>query len=173
LRDAGLLDAKTSARKVGRRTAEQASDQGPSHNQGTETPNGAPHDAPVRESSPGGSTGTPSPVHPCWTATFPQGVCLATHGSEAAVFCGGMTDSKCPGSDRGMCAFGVEAGAQEVKCLDRVGGVGVPVLFDDVPTLADAEWRGAHADAPREVESSSDLAHGGVHEFEVVGLSEP
>ncbi len=84
-----------------------------------------------------------------------------------------MTDSKCPGSDRGMCAFGVEAGAQEVKCLDRVGGVGVPVLFDDVPTLADAEWRGAHADAPREVESSSDLAHGGVHEFEVVGLSEP
>ncbi len=42
----GLLDAKTSARKVGRRSAEQASDQGPSHNQGTETPNGAPHDAP-------------------------------------------------------------------------------------------------------------------------------
>jgi hypothetical protein len=60
-----------------------------------------------------------------------------------------MTDPKCLGSDRRMCAFGVEAGAQEVKCFDRVGGVGVPVLFDDVLTLADAEGRGAQADAPR------------------------
>ena len=84
-----------------------------------------------------------------------------------------MTDSKCLGSDWGGCVVGVEAGAQEVQCLDRIRGVGVPVLFDDEPPLPDAEWRGAHADAPREVESSSDLAHGGVHEFEVVGLSEP
>jgi hypothetical protein len=70
-------------------------------------------------------------------------------------------------------AFGVEAGAQQVQCLDRGGGVGVPVLFDDVLAIADAEWRGAYADAPREVESSSDLAQGGFYEFEVVGVSEP
>jgi hypothetical protein len=78
-------------------------------------------------------------------------------------------------SDRGVCACGVEAGAQWVQCLDRVGGVSV--LFDDVPALADAEWRGAHADAdadaPGKVEASADLAHGGVYEFEVVGAPEP
>lgn len=28
--------------------------------------------------------------------------------------------------------------------------LGLPMLFDDVPTLAVAEWHGAHADAPRE-----------------------
>ena len=72
-----------------------------------------------------------------------------------------------------MCVLGVEAGAQEVQCLDRVGGVGVPVLFDDVPALADAEWRRAHADALGEVEASADLAHGCVYEFVFVSAPEP
>ncbi len=72
-----------------------------------------------------------------------------------------------------MGAFDVEAGAQEVECLHRVCGVGVRVLFDDVPALPDAEWCGAQADAPRKVESSTDLAHGGVDEFVVRGVSEP
>jgi hypothetical protein len=80
-----------------------------------------------------------------------------------------------PGSDRGVVrrTVGMEARAQQVECLDRVGRVGVPVLFDDVPVLADAEWCGAHADAPREVEPSADLAHGAVYELEVVGAAEP
>ena len=75
---------------------------------------------------------------------------------------------------RGRCdPLGIEAGADQVERVDGDRGVGIGVLFDDVPTLADAERRWADPDAPGPVEPSTYIAHGGIDELELVHVPEP
>jgi hypothetical protein len=76
---------------------------------------------------------------------------------------------------RSVLAFvlGLEAGAQEVQHLDGLRAVGVDLLLDDVPSVADAERRGPHAQAPGKVEPATDFSDGGVNELEVVRPAEP
>jgi hypothetical protein len=69
--------------------------------------------------------------------------------------------------------LGSEAGAQQVERVDGVAGIGVRLLLDDMPALADAERRRSHPQPPRQVQAAPDLADGGVDDLEVGGVAEP
>src|SRR5439155_20434498 len=71
------------------------------------------------------------------------------------------------------CGLGSEAGAQQVERVDGVAGIGVRLLLDDMPPVADAERRRSHPQPPRQVQAAADPADGGVDDLEVGGVAEP
>lgn len=69
--------------------------------------------------------------------------------------------------------FDAEARAQQVEGVDDIAGVGVGLLLNDVPAVADVERRRAHPQPPRKMQAPADLADGRVDELEFVGVPEP
>ena len=53
-------------------------------------------------------------------------------------------------------AFGMESGTQQVERRNGVAGVGIGLLFDDVPPVADAERRRSDAEPPRQMQPPAD-----------------
>src|SRR5205814_1769796 len=70
-------------------------------------------------------------------------------------------------------SLGAESRAQEIQRVDLVRCVGVGLLFDDVPAVADAERCRSHPQSPGKVKPATDLADLGVDHLEVLGGAEP